>query len=233
MPCILTTVKLNDMYLPLFISFLLCSFLLPYKHISIYYGLSDDSVPRIRNKGWQYCCCRAAQRRRWQGTAPLAVFSLLHCHTAHPFLICRPQFTTLPLRLCLSYWWSVALIFVFSLSSFVFSSHPFAPRLIFFHVRVARKFLLGWCSHFLQDYQQRCKLELKKNSNRSTLDTFLSSIWLFYCLFQLIICLTIISSNAAFYPWTLILSVRGLEVKYINCTEMMRKSRTVKCCCNT
>lgn len=164
LPCVLITVKPNNTCLPLFISLF---YLAPTCfHTNMFLFITVflmTQCPELKiTKGWQYCCCRAAQRWRWHDRAPLAVFSLLHCHTARPFLICRPWLATLPLLLCLSHWRSVALNFVFILSSFVFSSHPFELLLIFFHVRVARKFLLGWWSHFLHDHQHRCKSEQKK-----------------------------------------------------------------------
>lgn len=99
MPCVLITVKPNNTCLAFFSSFLLFSYLFPYKLIFIYFYYTVEKVPRIRNNDWQYCCCQAAQRWRWHDTAPWTVFLVLHSHITHPFLICWPWLATSALYL--------------------------------------------------------------------------------------------------------------------------------------
>lgn len=141
MPCVLIIVKPNDTYLYLLISFFFTLLLLASVESYFYsYGLFDDKVTRIRSKNWQCCCCWAVQRWTWHDTAPLALF-LITAQSYSTFLShSHPSLATLPLRLCLSHSWSVALNFVFILISSLFNSHPLELLLILFHVTATRNF---------------------------------------------------------------------------------------------
>lgn len=86
MPCVLITVKPNNTYLSLFIAhfYLAPSCFRTNMFLFIMVFLMTKCPELKITEDWQHCCCRAAQRWRWHDTAPLAVFVLPHCHTAHP-----------------------------------------------------------------------------------------------------------------------------------------------------
>lgn len=86
LPCVLITVKPNNTYLSLFIThFYLAPSCFRTNMLLFIMVFLMTKCPELKiTEDWQHCCCRAAQRWRWHDTAPLAVFVLPHCHTAHP-----------------------------------------------------------------------------------------------------------------------------------------------------